>query len=178
MRINRNKREGKNTMKGKNKTKQNKTKNKKIKTENNLALIWTCTLTSSSANSEALYHWAMRPLHSMFIKNQFNFKTALKYFSLPFTLFGPCGAVIIINSKMNLRKKSLKEYFKTISHCFRVYPLSGFISTASSSLLSLKFRSPFFRCYIFRGKDFQPLVQSGIGLQPAVFFFFFFFLPS
>ena len=39
MRINRNKREGKNTMKGKNKTKQNKTKNKKIKTENNLALI-------------------------------------------------------------------------------------------------------------------------------------------
>ena len=114
----------------------------------------------------------------MFIKNQFNFKTALKYFSLPFTLFGPCGAVIIINSKMNLRKKSLKEYFKTISHCFRVYPLSGFISTASSSLLSLKFRSPFFRCYIFRGKDFQPLVQSGIGLQPAVFFFFFFFFAS
>ena len=31
----------------------------------------------------------------------------------------------------------------------------------SSSLVSLKFRLPFFRCETVDGKDFQPLVQSG-----------------
>ena len=76
----------------------------------------------------------------------------LKYFSLPFTLFEPYGAVFIMNSKIHLRKNSSNEYFKTISHYLRVYSLSGFIQAArltdwfSSSLLSLKFRSPFFRC--------------------------------
>ena len=40
----------------------------------------------------------------------------LKYFSLPFTLFEPCGAVFIMNSKKQLRKNSLNEYFKAISH--------------------------------------------------------------
>ena len=44
----------------------------------------------------------------------------LKYLSLPFTLF-------IMNSKINLRKNSSIEYFKIISHYFRVYSLSGFI---------------------------------------------------
>ena len=74
----------------------------------------------------------------------------LKYLSLPFTLFEPYGAVFIMNSKIHLRKNSSNEYFKTISHYLRVY--SGFIQAArltdwsSSSLLSLKFRSPFFRC--------------------------------
>ena len=38
----------------------------------------------------------------------------LKYFSLPLTLFEPCGAVFIMNSKKHLRKNSLKEYFKAI----------------------------------------------------------------
>ena len=38
----------------------------------------------------------------------------LKYFSLPFTLFEPCGAVFIMNSKTHLRKNGLNEYFKTI----------------------------------------------------------------
>ena len=77
-----------------------------------------------------------------------------------FTLFEPCGTVFITNSKKQLRKNSLKEYFKAISHYFRFYSLSGFITAArcthlsSSSMLSLKFRSPFFRCYIFHGKDF------------------------
>ena len=53
---------------------------------------------------------------------------ALKYFSLPiFTLFETCGAVFIMKSKVHLRKNSLNEYFKTISHYFRVYPVSGFI---------------------------------------------------
>ena len=50
----------------------------------------------------------------------------LKYFSLPFTLFEPYGAVFIMNSKIHLRKNSSNEYFKTISHYFRVYSLSGF----------------------------------------------------
>ena len=74
---------------------------------------------------------------------------ALKYLSLLFTLFEPYGAVFIMNSKMHLRKNSSNEYFKTISHYLRVY--SGFQAArltdwSSSSLLSLKFRSPFFRC--------------------------------
>ena len=50
-----------------------------------------------------------------------------KYFSLPFTLFEPCGAVFIVNSKTHLRKNSLNEYFKTFSHYIRVYSLSGFV---------------------------------------------------
>ena len=44
----------------------------------------------------------------------------LKYFSLPFTLFEPCGAEFMINSKINLRKNSSKEQFKAILHYFRV----------------------------------------------------------
>ena len=52
---------------------------------------------------------------------------ALKYLSLPFTLFEPYGAVFIMNSKIHLRKNSSNEYFKTISHYLRVYSLSGFI---------------------------------------------------
>ena len=51
----------------------------------------------------------------------------LKYFSLPFTMFQPCGTVFIMNSKIHLRKNSSNEYFKIISHYFRVYSLSGFI---------------------------------------------------
>ena len=51
----------------------------------------------------------------------------LKYFSLPFTMFEPYGAVFIMNSKIHSRKNSSNEYFKTISHYFRVYSLSGFI---------------------------------------------------
>ena len=76
----------------------------------------------------------------------------LKHFSLPFTMFESYGAVFIMNPKIHLRKNSSNEYFKTISHYFRVYSLSGFIWAArltdwsSSSLLSLKLRSPFFRC--------------------------------
>ena len=52
----------------------------------------------------------------------------LKYFSLPFTLFEPCRAVFIMNSKIHLSKSSSKrDDFKTISHYLRVYSLSGFI---------------------------------------------------
>ena len=49
----------------------------------------------------------------------------LKYLSLPFTLFEPYGALFIMNSKIHLRENSSNEYFKTISHYFRVYSLSG-----------------------------------------------------
>ena len=64
--------------------------------------------------------------------------------SLLFTLFEPYGTVFIMNSKIHLRKNSSNEHFKTISHY----------------VLSQKFRSPFFRCQTFQGKDFQQLVQS------------------
>ena len=51
----------------------------------------------------------------------------LKNFSLPFTMFEPCGAVFIMNSKIHLKKNSSNEYFKTISHYFRVHSISGFM---------------------------------------------------
>ena len=54
----------------------------------------------------------------------------LKYFFLPFTLFEPCGAVFIMNSKIHVRKNSLNKYFKAILHYFRVYSLSGFTTAA------------------------------------------------
>ena len=54
----------------------------------------------------------------------------LKYFSLPFTRFEPCGAVFMMNSKIHLSKNSLNEYFKAILHYFRVHSLSGFIMAA------------------------------------------------
>ena len=64
----------------------------------------------------------------------------LKYFSLPFTLFEPCGAVFIMNSKVNVRKNSLNEYFKAILHYFCVYSLSGFIYNSHAiNTLSLLF---------------------------------------
>ena len=50
----------------------------------------------------------------------------LKYFSLPFTLFEPCGAVFIM-LKDTFEENSLNEHFKTISHYFRVKSLSCFI---------------------------------------------------
>ena len=62
---------------------------------------------------------------------------AMKYFSLPFTLFEPYGAVFIMNSKIHLRKNSSNEYFKTISHYLRVYSLSGF--TVGRSINGLVF---------------------------------------
>ena len=103
-----------------------------------------CTPTSSSEK--------VRPLTTGPCDYNSSKLIALKYFYLPFTLFEPYGAVFIMNSKIHLRKNSSNEYFKTISHYFRVYSLSGFkeaarlMEWASSSLLSLKFRSPFFRC--------------------------------
>ena len=145
--------------------KNNNNKKKKQKTASSPARIWTCTPTFSSINSEASYHWAMQPLQRWNLK--FN---SLKYFSLPFT---PCGGVFIMNSRICLRKNSINEYFKAISHYLRVYSLSGFIMAAqwthpsSSSLLSLKFRSPFFQCQVFHGKDFQPPVESGTAVFAA-----------
>ena len=80
-----------------------------------------CTPTSSSEKVRPLttgpcYHCADNSLKLI----------VLKYFSLPFTLFEPYGAVFIMNSKIHLRKNNSNEYFKTISHYFRVYSLSGF----------------------------------------------------
>ena len=91
--------------------------------------------------------------------------TDIKHFFLPFMLFEACGAVFIMNSKINLRKLAWGS-ISVISHHFPVYSLSG--STANrcmrpsfSSLLSLKFFSLFFWCKIFHSEDFQPLFDSG-----------------
>ena len=54
---------------------------------------------------------------------------------LPFTLFEPCGAVFLMNSKIHLSKNSLNEYFQAISHYFRVYSLSGFLKGHSMNVL-------------------------------------------
>ena len=80
-----------------------------------------CTPTSSSEKVQPLTtgpcdHCAHNPSKLI----------VLKYFSLQITLFEPYGAVFIMNSKIHLRKNSSNEYFKTISHYFRVYSLSGF----------------------------------------------------
>ena len=122
MRINGNKPKGKNTMKGKKKRKKMQVAPPGF--EPAPQLPGPCD------------HCAIRTLIII-----------LKYFSLPFTLFEPCGAVFIMNSKKQLRKNSLNEYFKAISHY--------------SSFIHSLFRSPFFRFYIFHGKVFQPLVESG-----------------
>ena len=76
------------------------------------AKIWTCSPTSSSAKScTGTYdHW----------KNNVLTFIVLKYFSLPFTLFEPCGAVYH-EFKDTFEENSLNEYFKTISHYFRVH---------------------------------------------------------
>ena len=105
---------------------ERKKQRQKQKKESNPARIWTCTPTSSSAESEASYHWAMRQLLGLlFLK-----LILLKYFSLPFTLLEPCGAVIIMNSTIHLRKNSLNKYFKTIPHYFCIYSFSSFITAA------------------------------------------------
>ena len=51
--------------------------------------------------------------------------SSLKHFSLPWTLFEVGGAEFIMNSKIHLRKISLKAYFKTILHYFGLNSLSG-----------------------------------------------------
>ena len=59
----------------------------------------------------------------------------LKYSSLPLTLFEPCGAVFMINSTINLRKNSSKEYFKAILHYFRVLFTLGLYNSRSMNAL-------------------------------------------
>ena len=63
----------------------------------------------------------------------------LKYFSLPFTLFEPCGAVFMMNSKINLRKNSSKEYFKAILHYFRLLFTLGLYNGRSMNALIFLF---------------------------------------
>ena len=58
-----------------------------------------------------------------------------KYFSLPFTLFERCGAVFMMDSKINLRKNSSKEYFKAILHYFRVLFSLGLYNGRSMNAL-------------------------------------------
>ena len=71
--------------------------------------------------------------------------TDIKHFFLPFMLFEACGAVFIMNSKINLRKLAWGS-ISVISHHFPVYSLSGSTTNrcmrpSFSSLLSLKFFS-------------------------------------
>ena len=71
---------------------------------------------------------------------------------------------------IHLRKNSLNEYFKAISHFFRVYSLSGFIMNMlifSSSRWSLCHHS-FSVLKIFHCEDFWPLFELGtMGTQNA-----------
>ena len=74
-------------------------------------------------------------------------KNRFRHFSLPFTPFEACGAVLIMNSKINWRKISLNEYFKVISHYSFQCLLFTFgldARSSSSSLFWLKFISPLF----------------------------------
>ena len=59
----------------------------------------------------------------------------LKYFSLPFTLFEPCGAVFMMNSKIHFRKNSSNKYFKAILHYFHVLFTLGLYDGRSMNAL-------------------------------------------
>ena len=59
----------------------------------------------------------------------------LKYFSLPFTLFEPCGAVFMMNSKIHFRKNSSNKYFKAILHYFHVLFTLGLYNGCSMNAL-------------------------------------------
>ena len=72
--------------------------------------------------SAAFNHWAMQPLRQVQLEI-----SSLEVSFSAFHTVEPYGAVFIMNSKIHLRKNSSNEYFKTISHYFRVYSLSGFI---------------------------------------------------
>ena len=123
--------------KGKNMMKKRQNRKKRYK-ENR---TWTyAMITSCSQTTGQCFPWTMN-----------NRKlTDIKHFFLPFMLFEACGAVFIMNSKINLRKLAWGS-ISVISHHFPVYSPSG--STANrcmrpsfSSLLSLKFFSLFFWC--------------------------------
>ena len=61
----------------------------------------------------------------------------LKYFSLPFTLFEPCRAVFIMNSKIHLSKSSSKRVFQNhfaLSPC--LFTLGLYIGRSINGLVS------------------------------------------
>ena len=120
VKINSKKPKGKNTI-----------KEKKKETGSSHAGIWICTPTSPSEKKVRLLntglcdHWT-----------NLNVKLiVLKYFSLPFTLFEPCGAVFMMNSKIHLRKNSSNEYFKAILHYFLVLFTLGLYNGRSMNTL-------------------------------------------
>ena len=59
----------------------------------------------------------------------------INYFSLPFTLFEPCGAVFMMNSKIHFRKNSSNKYFKAILHYFHVLFTLGLYNGCSMNAL-------------------------------------------
>ena len=60
----------------------------------------------------------------------------LKYFSLPFTLFEPCGAVFIMNSKIHLRKNSSKRVFENHFALFQcLFTLGLYIGRSINGLV-------------------------------------------
>ena len=56
-------------------------------------------------------------------------------FSLPFTLFEPCGAVFMMNSKIHFRKNSSNKYFKAILYYFHVLFTLGLYNGCSMNAL-------------------------------------------
>ena len=97
MRINGNKPKGKNTMKGKKNEKKMQVAHRDLNLHSNFLQRKVKPHTTGSRD-----HCTIR----------FSKLIILKYFSLPFTLFQPCRAVFIMNSKKHLRKNSLNEYSK------------------------------------------------------------------
>ena len=106
---------GKNTMKKKN--------------ESSHPGIWTCTPTVPPAKKCGLWplgHATTTPKSKV-----------LKYFPLPFTLFEPCRAVFIMNSKIHLRKISSKRAFQNhfaLSPC--LFTLGLYIGRSINGLVS------------------------------------------
>ena len=97
MRISGTKPKGKNTMKGKKNEKKCKQPHRDFNLHSNFLQRKVKPHTTGSRD-----HCTIR----------FSKLIILKYFSLPFTLFQPCRAVFIMNSKKHLRKNSLNEYSK------------------------------------------------------------------
>ena len=81
--------------------------------------------------------------------------SSLKHFSLPWTLFEVGGSEFIMNSKIHLRKISLKAYFKSILHYFGPNSLSG--STADGCMELKPDFDLINRSHRSAGKEFEPI---------------------
>ena len=107
----------------------------------------------------------------------------LKYFSLPFTLFEPCGAVINMNSKVHLRRNSGKDFQPLcldIPVSYSSVPLSLAVSLAFAALSNVLSAPRFlvdvfsfvvhaeFQVGVLAQEEFRWKILLGEELQPLV----------